>query len=97
MFGHTDMLYGMQSISISWCNSYQKILHVYENFDVHKIPMVILRQEFMSVQEGVYMIIALWGWFSLDVLPVTCCEHGPPSIATVHFSKFSIATNILFN
>ena len=28
---------------------------------------------------------------------VTCCEHGPPSIATVHFSKFSIATNILFN
>ena len=42
-------------------------------------------------------IIALWGWFSCDVLPVTCCEHGPPSIATVHFSKFSIATNILFN
>ena len=42
-------------------------------------------------------IIALWGWFSRDVLPVTCCEHGPPSIATVHFSKFSIATNILFN
>ena len=42
-------------------------------------------------------IIALWGWFCRDVLPVTCCEHGPPSIATVHFSKFSIATNILFN
>ena len=42
-------------------------------------------------------IIALWGWFSRDVLPVTSCEHGPPSIATVHFSKFSIATNILFN
>ena len=42
-------------------------------------------------------IIALWGWFSRDVLPVTCCEHGPPSIATVHFSNFSIATNILFN
>ena len=42
-------------------------------------------------------IIALWGWFCRDVLPVTCCEHGPPIIATVHFSKFSIATNILFN
>ena len=42
-------------------------------------------------------IIALWGWFSHDVLPVTCCEHGPPSIATVHFLKFSIATDILFN
>ena len=42
-------------------------------------------------------LIALWGWFCCNVLPVTCCEHGPPSIATVHFSKFSIATNILFN
>ena len=42
-------------------------------------------------------IIALWGWFCRDVLPVTCCEHGPPSIATVHFSNFPIATNILFN
>ena len=27
------------------------------------------------------MIIALWGWFCRVVLPVTCCEHGPPSIA----------------
>ena len=42
-------------------------------------------------------IIALWGWFSRDMLPVTCCKHGPPSIATVHFSKFSIATNISLN
>ena len=41
--------------------------------------------------------IALWDWFSRDVLPLTCCEHGPPSITAVHFSKFSIATNILFN
>ena len=41
-----------------------------------------------------YTIIALWGWFNRDVLPVMCCEHGPPGIATVHFSKFSIATNI---
>ena len=45
----------------------------------------------------IYIFIALWSWFSRDVLPVTCCEHGPTSIATVHFSKFSIATNILFN
>ena len=37
------------------------------------------------------------GLVSRDVLPVKCCEHGPPSIAIVHFSKFSIATNILFN
>ena len=44
-----------------------------------------------------FYIIALWGWVSRGVLPVTCCEHGPPSIETVHFSKFSIATNILFN
>ena len=43
------------------------------------------------------IIIALWGWFSRDVLPMTCWEHGPPSIATVHFSKFPITTNILFN
>ena len=43
------------------------------------------------------IIIALWGWFCRDVLPVTCCEHGPPSITTVPFSKFSIAANILFN
>ena len=42
-------------------------------------------------------IIALWGWFSHDVSLVTCCKHGPPSIAKVHFSKFSIATKILFN
>ena len=41
-------------------------------------------------------IIALWGRFCRDVLPMTCCEHGHPSIATVHFSKFTIATNILF-
>ena len=45
----------------------------------------------------VIIILALWGWFRHDVLPVTCCEHGPPSIATVHFWKFPIATNILFN
>ena len=43
------------------------------------------------------VIVALWGWFSHDVLPVTCCEHGPPSKAIVHFSKFFIPTNILFN
>ena len=41
-------------------------------------------------------IIAVWGWISGEVLPVTCWEHVPPSIATMHFSKFSIATNILF-
>ena len=29
---------------------------------------------------------ALWGWFCHDVLPVTWCEHGPPSIVTVNFS-----------
>ena len=23
-------------------------------------------------------IITHWGWFSRDVLPVTCCEHAPP-------------------
>ena len=45
----------------------------------------------------VLYIIALWGWFCRDALLVTCCEHGPPSIATVHFSKFSIAPIILFN
>ena len=33
-------------------------------------------------------IIALWGWSSRDVLLVTCCEHGPLSIATVHFRNF---------
>ena len=42
-------------------------------------------------------IIALLCWFSRDELPVTCYEHGPPSIATAHFSKFSIASKILFN
>ena len=52
--------------------------------------------KFLGIQSMMW-IIALWGWFCRDVLPVTCCEHGPPSIATVHFSKFSIATNILFN
>ena len=41
--------------------------------------------------------IALWGWFSCSVLSVTFCEYGPFSIATVHFSKFSIATNVLLN
>ena len=44
-----------------------------------------------------HLIIALGGWFCRDVLPVTCWEHCPPSIATAHFSKFSIATNVLFN
>ena len=42
-------------------------------------------------------IIALWGWFSRDMLPVTCCEYGPSSIATVHFSKFSTTTTISFS
>ena len=42
-------------------------------------------------------IIALCGWFNRYVLPVTCCEHGPPSIAIAHFSKLSIGTTILAN
>ena len=58
------------------------------------------RREFPNyarLHRGRMCSIALWGWFSCDVLPVTCCEHGHPSIATVHFWKFYIETNILFN
>ena len=50
-----------------------------------------------NLDKCVVTIITLWGWFSRDVLPVTCCKHGPPIKATVYFSKFSIAINILFN
>ena len=54
------------------------------------------RDDVTLVDDIWLLIIALWGWFSCDVLPVTCCEHGPSSIAIVHFSKCPIATNISF-
>ena len=63
---------------------------------MYKLPHVLARVWWLH-HPDMSGIIALWAWFSHDVLPVTCYEHGPPSIATVHFLKFSIATNILFN
>ena len=39
-----------------------------------------------------------WSWADKSCYwSVACCEHGSPSITKVHFSKFSIATNISFN
>ena len=45
---------------------------------------------FFAVSINSYL--ALWEWFSRDVLPLTCCEHGPPGKTTAHFSKCLIAT-----
>ena len=55
-------------------------------------PLFIPFVSSTSLTHALSGIIALWGWFSRDVLAVTCCEHGPPSIATVLFSKLSIAS-----
>ena len=51
---------------------------------------------FLSFQS---VLVVLWGWFSCDVLPVTCCEHGPPSIATFfkigHSNQYVIQLNTI--
>ena len=55
----------------------------YVNYTKHNISIVLPGSTF------VFPHYSTCGWFSRDVLPVTCCEHGPPSIATVHFSNCS--------
>ena len=40
---------------------------------------------FCACAVSYFIIIAFWSWFSHVVLFITGCEHGHPSIATVHF------------
>ena len=61
------------------------------NIDANAGIIIIIIPYFISYHNIYYSTLGL------ILLPVTCCEHSPPSIATVHFSKFSIATYILFN
>ena len=68
-----------------WCKfSYVKN-RLYSVINFNHVNWHILNRAIFSPNVRWWAIIAIWGWFSHDVLPVTCCEHGPPGIATVHF------------